>query len=584
MTGLLDIQDLTITLPSGACAPVPVLEGLNLTIAPGEMLGLVGESGSGKSLAALSIMRLLPARARLSGQIRLAGQDLITASETHMRHVRGQQIGMVFQNPLAALNPTRTVAAQIMEAWRVHERGTAQAARDKALALLEEVGIPSPAARLDDYPHQFSGGMRQRVMLAMALACAPRLLIADEPTTGLDPLTARQILALIARLRRAHGMGVLFITHDLSLLEEHADSIHGLYAGRTVERAPAARFFARPRHPYSAALRDSVPRLGQAELRGIPGTLPEPGTRPPGCYFAPRCTRAQPACTASYPPAVREADSIVHCLFPLEARNIPAPKAPARAPRAFTPHLILRDVSVRHGAVPVLDNITLTLGQGECLGIVGESGAGKTTLAHAILQMLPYAGEILLNGTSFTGLRGAAHRAMRRRLQFVFQDPRESLNPRLRVGTLIAEPLYFTPGLSRAAQRARVADLLADVGLSPDLASRFPGTLSGGQAQRVALARALAGEPEIIVLDEPASSLDVSTQALILNLLQAIASRRPVSYILISHDLALVGCMADRVAVLRQGQIVELAETARLLAAPQHNYTRALIAAAPRAR
>ncbi|MGP8027243.1 MAG: dipeptide ABC transporter ATP-binding protein [Acidocella sp.] len=598
MTAVLDIRNLSVSLPRGGAGNVPILEHLDLTVAPGEMVALVGESGSGKTIAALSIMRLLPKGAAITGEIWQDGMDLAQADEAAMRRVRGKKIGMVFQNPLSALNPTRTVASQIMEAWRVHEGGSAKAARARALELLGEVGIPNPAARLDDYPHQFSGGMRQRVMIAMALACSPQLLIADEPTTGLDPLIAKQIMTLIARLRREHNMGVLFVTHDLSVVEEHADSVHVLYAGRSVEWGKAKEFFAHPRHPYSEALLGAVARLGQARLQNIPGHLPEPESRPAGCRFTPRCPYAQADCSAAYPLPSPAAGTAAACLYPLPAVAQPAyaaaPALPA-TPRQFPPQLELRNLAVRYGGAsgwfggtkkhpPSLADISLTLGRGECLGVVGESGSGKSTLGRAVLQMLPYEGDVLLEGRSFSSLRGQDRRAQRRKLQVVFQDPRESMNPRMSIGEVIAEPLRLKGGMSNADLRARVEALLASVGLNPEMAARLPGAVSGGQAQRIAIARALAAEPEIIVLDEPTSALDVSTQAMLLNLLKDLASRLALSYILISHDFAVVSYMADRIAVLNAGRIVEMNETSKLISCPQHGYTKALISAAPQLR
>jgi oligopeptide/dipeptide ABC transporter ATP-binding protein len=503
---------------------------------------------------------------------------------------------MVFQNPLAALNPSRTVAAQIAEAYRTHNNVSARAARAKALELLGEVGIPNAAARLDDYPHQFSGGMRQRVMIAMALSCAPKLLIADEPTTGLDPIIARQIMALIARLRREHDMAVLFVTHDLSVVEEHADSIHVLYAGRSVEWGRAGDFFTHPRHPYSEALLGSVARVGQARLQNIPGNLPEPESRPPGCRFAPRCAYHQPDCDAVYPPPNPSAGTTAACLYPLPRTAKPHFTMPAQNATIFNgpAQLEARDLSVRYAGTaglfspavampPALDNISLSLRRGECLGIVGESGSGKSTLGRAVLQMVPYQGSIFLDGQEFSPLRGAARRAQRRRIQVVFQDPRESLNPRIRIADIIAEPLRLAGG-PRADETMRVNELLARVGLNPEMGARLPGAVSGGQAQRIAIARTLAASPDIIVLDEPTSSLDVSTQAMLLNLLKDLAVETGLSYILISHDFAVVSYMADRIAVLKAGEIVELNDAASLIASPRHDYTKALLAAAPQLR
>jgi oligopeptide/dipeptide ABC transporter ATP-binding protein len=597
MSAVLQIDNLSVSLPRGRAGNVAILDELNLTVAAGEMLALVGESGSGKTIAALSVMRLLPPGAEVTGQINLAGRDLTTLDERAMRRVRGRDVGMVFQNPLAALNPSRTVASQISEAYRVHQGGSARAARARALELLGEVGIPDPARRLDDYPHQFSGGMRQRVMIAMSLACSPKLLIADEPTTGLDPLIARQIMALIARLRREHEMGVLFVTHDLSVVEEHADAIHVLYAGRSVEWGRAVDFFAHPRHPYSEALLGSVARVGQQRLQNIPGNLPEPESRPPGCRFAPRCAYRQPDCEAAYPPPLGRAGTRAACLYPLPLTDRISYAQEAEKPPAsnFTPQLEVKDLMVRYTSAaglfrpastlpPALSDIALSLGRGECLGIVGESGSGKSTLGRAVLQMIPYQGHILLDGEDFAALRGKPKRQQRKRIQVVFQDPRESLNPRIKIGDIIAEPLRLAGISGRAELKRRVDALLGRVGLNPEMAARLPSGVSGGQAQRIAIARALAAEPELIVLDEPTSSLDVSTQAMLLNLLKDLALEAGLSYILISHDFAVVSYMADRIAVLNAGRIVEMNHTGRLIAAPQHNYTAALIGAAPQLR
>jgi oligopeptide/dipeptide ABC transporter ATP-binding protein len=595
MSAVLRLENLSVALPRGPRKPVPVLDDLNLTVNAGEMLALVGESGSGKTIAALAVMRLLPKGAKITGRAWLGETDLTTLDEPAMRRIRGRGAAMVFQNPLAALNPSRTVASQIQEAWRVHNSTTGRAGRARALELLGEVGIPNAADRLDDYPHQFSGGMRQRVMIAMALACSPKLLIADEPTTGLDPLIARQIMALIARLRREHEMGVLFVTHDLSVVEEHADSIHVLYAGRSVEWGGGEKFFAHPRHPYSEALLGSVARIGQARLQNIPGNLPEPESRPPGCRFAPRCGYAKPDCSSFYPPPDTDGGTSAACLYPLPVTARPAyfdtlvkPPAPVREPQ-----LEVRDLSVRYtgnaglfspaAKLPkALADIALTLGRGECLGVVGESGSGKSTLGRAVLQMIPYQGSILLDGEDFLALRGQARREQRKKIQVVFQDPRESLNPRILVKDAIAEPMRLSG--DKANQRERVANLLGRVGLNPEIGARLPGGVSGGQAQRIAIARALAAGPELIVLDEPTSSLDVSTQAMLLNLLKDLAVETGLSYILISHDFAVVSYMADRIAVLNAGQIVEMNETSALIANPQHEYTKALIGAAPQLR
>ena len=595
MSAILRLQNLSVSLPRQG-QPVSILDELNLDINMGEMLALVGESGSGKTIAALSVMRLLPPGAKISGNIWLDDKNLAALNEREMRALRGREIGMVFQNPLAALNPSRTVSAQIEEAYRIHNGGTTRAAQARALELLGEVGIPNPASRMEDYPHQFSGGMRQRVMIAIALACSPKILIADEPTTGLDPLVARQIMVLLARLRREHQMGVLFVTHDLSVVEEHADAIHVLYAGRSVEWGKAAQFFAHPRHPYSAALLGSVARVGQARLQNIPGNLPEPEARPPGCRFAPRCGYRVPACEAAYPRADAGGGTKAACLLPLPANARPEYTVPVakQAAQARQPQLEISALGVHYPtstgflspkkSFSALQDITLSLGTGECLGIVGESGSGKSTLGRAILQMIPYQGSIILDGQDFSKLPRTQQRAYRRRIQVVFQDPRESLNPRMRIKDIIAEPLRLMGIKNKAEITSRVDDLLMRVGLNPEMGAALPGTISGGQAQRIAIARALAANPQIIVLDEPTSSLDVSTQAMLLNLLKDLALETGLSYILISHDFAVVSYMADRIAVLKAGKIVEVNSADALITGPQHEYTKALVAAAPQLR
>ena len=592
---VLRLENLSVSLPRGR-GNVAILDALNLEVQRGEMLALVGESGSGKTIAALSVMRLLPRGAALSGHIWLENTDLSGLDGEEMRGIRGRDIGMVFQNPLAALNPSRTIGQQIEEAWRIHHPGSRAASRKRALDLLGEVGIPNPSTRLDDYPHQFSGGMRQRVMIAMALACSPKLLIADEPTTGLDPLVARQIMALIARLRWEHDMGVLFVTHDLSVVEEHADSIHVLYAGSSVESGPSRAFFAHPRHPYSEALLGSVARLGQARLQSIQGHLPEPENRPQGCRFAPRCDYRRPECEISYPRLDEGGGTAAACLFPLpvKARSDILNAADRGIPVARKPQLEISGLTVNYAAARLwfggnktftaLNDITLALGQGECLGVVGESGSGKSTLGRAILQMIAYQGRIALDGRDFAPLSRAERRLQRRRIQVVFQDPRESLNPRMRIRDIIAEPIRLAGNADPEKLPARIAALLQRVGLNRQIGESLPGAVSGGQAQRIAIARALAAEPDILVLDEPTSALDVSTQAMLLNLLKDLAAQTRLSYILISHDFAVVSYMADRIAVLNAGRVVEVNTAGAIIANPQSDYTRALVEAAPRLR
>ncbi len=583
---VLRLERLGVSMPPRGAAGgtrLQLVEALDLEVRPGEMTALVGESGSGKTIAALAAVRLLPPGARTSGRALFEGVDLLAQGERRMRDLRGR-IGMVFQNPLSALNPSMTIGDQVAEGHLLHGGGSRAQARARAIELLGEVGVPDPARRHGDFPHQFSGGQRQRVMIAAALACDPKMLIADEPTTGLDPLVARQILALLARLQRTHRLGVLFITRDLSIVQEHADRLAVLYAGRAVEWGEAGRFFANPRHPYSQALLGAVPRLGQASLRGIPGTLPEPSARPQGCRFAPRCAYHRPPCDAGYPPAIGDAEEAAACLYPPPMPVLEAEHAAAATDRSGqAPLLALDEVGVRYGAAaPSLSGVSLTLRRGECLGIVGESGSGKSTLGRAILHMLRFEGSILLDGEAIARLPAAGLRRARRRIQVVFQDPRESLNPRMRIGDCLAEPLRLGGVRERGRLAREVSALLRKVGLDPSLADRLPGQVSGGQAQRVAVARALAARPEIIVLDEPTSALDVSTQTMLLTLLRDLSRTEHVAYVIISHDLAAVSWLADRIAVLKDGRIVELADTAALIASPQHAYSAALIATAPR--
>ncbi len=594
--GVLRLNSVSVTLRRGRGHEVSLLDQICLAVNRGEMTALVGESGSGKTLASLAIIRLLPRNAQVSGQIWLGNTDLLRLPQHDMRKIRGRDIGMVFQNPLAALNPSVRVGAQIREAYRLHTGESDQAAWARARELFGEVGIANARERLGDYPHQFSGGMRQRVMIAMALACSPKLLIADEPTSGLDAILTRQILSLLTRLRREYRMGVLFITHDLSLVQKYADQVHVLYAGRSVEWGSAEAFFNAPRHPYSRALLGALPRQGQIRLTAISGVLPDPEAMPAGCRFAPRCAHHQDECGWGYPKIDHKGTTAVACRraadIVLAHRPDGKPSPQYSRPRNDGAVVLKIDslgVDYRHpagGMLPaltgrkkslhVLDDINLTLRHGECLGIVGESGSGKSTLGRAILQMVPYHGSVIIDGIAFDRMTRSRRKMMRRRIQVVFQDPRESLNPRMRIGDIVAEPLTLA---GERECREHVRRLLDRVGLHARMLDEFPHAISGGQAQRIAIARALAAKPAVIVLDEPTSSLDVSTQAGLLNLLKELAQQDGLSYILISHDVAAISYMADTIAVLRSGRLIEVGTTAALLAAPGAEYTRQLLAA-----
>ncbi|MFE7192942.1 dipeptide ABC transporter ATP-binding protein [Kitasatospora sp. NPDC057541] len=589
--------------------PHQVVHGVDFTIRPGEILGLVGESGSGKTLTALAVNRMLPPGCRTTaGTVRLDGTDLLTLPGPAVRAVRGRRIGMVFQDPLAYLNPRMPIGRQLAEAALVHGASRTDA-RARALELLDLVGIPEPARRYRDRPHEFSGGMRQRVLIAMAMVNRPDLLIADEPTTALDPTTQAGILDLLVRLRDETGTAVLLITHDLGVVARSCDTVQVMYAGRIAERAPVERLLAEPRHRYTAGLLAAVPRLDGP--RGLPlavigGRPPAAGEPLPGCAFAPRCAAAVERCGQEAPGWAAESgtggERGYACHVPV-APGEAAPAAPEapEAPEALAepavstkavpaaepepaaePVLVAENLTVRYGrrrrGAPALDGVGLTAAAGRAVGVIGESGSGKSTLARALLGLLrPSSGTVRVGGRSWEGATAAEERALRRRVQFVFQDPYASLSPRMTVREALAEPL-----LAHGLPLGRIEELVELVGLPAELLDALPHRLSGGQRQRVAVARALAVGPEVLVADEPTSALDVSVQAQILNLLLDLRHRTGVGLVFISHDLALVRHLCDEVLVMRHGRVVEQAPTERLFTAPEHPYTRGLLAAAGR--
>ncbi len=533
MSDLLAIEHLSVRLPPGADRS-HALSDVSLTLAANEILCVVGESGSGKSVLANTVMRLLPPGVRPDGgAVLFRGRDLVGASEAEMRRLRGAKIGMIFQEPMTALNPLRRAGDQIAETFRIHTKLGARAIRDKTLALLDEVRIPDPAAALRAYPHELSGGQRQRVMIAMALALEPALLIADEPTTALDVTTQGRILALIREIQARRGMGVLFITHDFGVVAEIADRVAVMQAGRLVEEGPAEAVLDRPQAPYTRALIGAVPPL-------LP-RAPRPGTE------------AAPILTvAGVSKTYRKGGGLLAGLLPGRARVTHA----------------VRDVS-------------LSLPRGTTLGIVGESGSGKSTLARCIVRLLdPETGTIRLGNTDLASLSRRAMRAEARRVQMVFQDPFASLNPRRRAGELVAQgPMLH--GVSRADAMAKARELFGLVGLDPAAMDRLPHEFSGGQRQRIGLARALALEPELLVADEPVSALDVSVQAQVLALLDRLRDRFGLSMLFITHDLRVAGQICDQIAVMKDGQVVEAGPTAEVFSAPQAAYTRALLDAVP---
>ena len=595
---LLSVSGLTVefTTESGS---VRAVDGLDLTVAPGEVLGLVGESGSGKSVTALAVMGLLPAPAArvLGGRIDFAGQDLLRLDRAALRRLRGAAISMIFQEPMASLNPVLTIGTQMVETIAAHERIGLRAAHDRAVELLDRVGIVAPAQRMAEYPHRLSGGTRQRVMIAMALACGPRLLIADEPTTALDVTIQAQILDLLRRLQQEFRMAILLITHNLGVVAEFADRLTVMYAGRAMEQGAVPEVFAHPAHPYTSGLMRSIPPLGRRveRLATISGNVPT-GALPPGCRFAPRCAHALPTCTAAVPDlAPIGAGHDTACIRYAELDLGTEPALPSAPPAVVkdTPllavanlekHFALRgDGLLRRspGTVRAVDGVSFALASGETLALVGESGCGKTTTAQLVLGLLsPSGGQVYFDGVDLGAATPAQARAARRGMQIVFQDPAGSLDPRMRVGETVAEPLQIA-GWTRADRQRRARMLLDLVGLPADAASRFPHEFSGGQRQRIAIARALAPSPRLIVCDEPVSALDVSIQAQVINLLHDLQRELGLAYLFISHDLGVVRQVADRVAVMYLGRIVETAEADALFASPHHPYTQALLAAVP---
>ena len=535
---------------------ITVVKGISFEIGQRETVAIVGESGSGKSVTALSIMGLLPAaNSRVSGEILLDGRDLLKLSENRMRHVRGNLISMIFQEPMTSLNPVLTLGFQIAEAL-IYHRGLDRAqAEAETLRILERVRIPSAASRLHEYPHRLSGGMRQRVMIAMALACKPKLLIADEPTTALDVTIQAEILELIKLLQDEEGMSVAFITHDMGVVAEIADRTVVMLNGNAVEQAPTAELFASPREPYTRALLAAVPRLGSMKGRPAPQrfAIVDPVTG---------AVEVVPDAGSTAAVTQRPVLEVAHLVTRFDIRSG-----------------VLSRVSARVHAV---EDISFSLHAGETLALVGESGCGKSTTGRSILRLVePVSGTVVFEGQDVRALDRAGLRAARRRMQMIFQDPFASLNPRKTVGGAIAEPMIVHGLLSRSAAHARVSELLRRVGLSPDMASRFPHEFSGGQRQRLCIARALALAPRLLVADEAVSALDVSIKAQVINLMMDLQADMGLAYLFISHDIAVVERVSHRIAVMYLGEIVEIGPRAAIMENPQHPYTKRLMAAVP---
>ncbi len=534
----------------------PVVRDISFDVMPGETVAIVGESGSGKSVTSLSIMRLLAKNAsRVEGKILLNGRDLLSLSDKEMRRVRGKDVAMIFQEPMTSLNPIFTIGRQISEALICHGDISKADARTQTIRLLEKVRIPNAASRFDEYPHQFSGGMRQRVMIAMALASRPKLLIADEPTTALDVTIQGQILDLIKTLQEEEGMSVLFITHDMGVVAEISDRTIVMFRGEAVESGTTEDVFLRGRHPYTRSLLAAVPRLGS--MAGKAGPQPFP------TVDAVTDDAREPMSGVDM--AGRDKRPI------LEVKNL-ATRFDIRG------GLFGRAI----GAIHAVENVSFDLHQGETLSLVGESGCGKSTTGRSIMRLLKVkAGNVRLDGSDVLSLDASAMRKMRRSIQMIFQDPFASLNPRMSIGASVAEPIVEHGLGTRAAAREKAAELLERVGLDPDMMRRFPHEFSGGQRQRICIARALALDPKVIVADESVSALDVSIKAQVCNLLMDLQRRFNLAYLFISHDMAVVERISHRVAVMYLGEIVEIGPRAALFANPQHAYTKKLMAAVP---
>jgi peptide/nickel transport system ATP-binding protein len=604
---------------------VQAVGNVDLSIEPGETLGLVGESGCGKSMTGLSIMGLLPPGGEIvGGSIKLDGRELVGLPDSELRKIRGNDIAMIFQDPLSSLDPTKTIGYQVAEPVRLHKGASKSAAMERATEVLSMVGLPRPAERLGDYPHQLSGGLRQRVMIAMALSCEPKLLIADEPTTALDVTIQAQILTLLDDLKDRLGMAMLLITHDMGVIAGHADRVQVMYAGRMVEATDTATLFRQMRHPYTHALLASIPRLSQDSSRrllSIGGLPPDLANPPPGCRFAPRCGRATDQCRTEEPPLTgATGQHLFSCWHPVDgpsgagATDGTAARAQAVADRppgpggqgpaadggadgSAPPGIPLLDVrnlvkefpvtagailQRRVASVHAVSDVSFTVAVGETFGLVGESGCGKTTIGRVVVALeRPDAGSVLLAGQDVASLSRGELRRQRRDLQLMFQDPYSSLDPRMRVGSIIREPLTIQHVGTHREQQQRVYELLDEVGLPRNAVERYPHEFSGGQRQRIGLARALTLSPKLIVADEPVSALDVSIRAQVLNLMKRLQADHGLTYIVISHDLAVVKYMADRIGVMYLGKLVEMGAASDIYQRAAHPYTAGLIATIP---
>jgi peptide/nickel transport system ATP-binding protein len=608
---VLEVRDLSVRFPSEA-GTVDAVRGVSYRLRRGEVLGIVGESGSGKSVSAMAVLGLLPETADVTGSIRLDGRELLGLHDDEMSKIRGKAMAMVFQDPLSALTPVYSIGTQIVEALQIHSEISKEAARARAVELLDLVGIPDPKRRVDAFPHEFSGGMRQRAMIAMAIANDPTVIIADEPTTALDVTIQAQILDVLKVAKEATGAAIVMITHDLGVVAGFADRVMVMYAGKPVETGTVDQLYYSPRMPYTIGLLGSIPRIDEEgakhALVPIEGNPPSLVNLPAGCPFRARCPVAVPICETVEPDLTAAAGddhpSACHRRSELAAGTLtqaevfPIPDLPeaaaARIAREQRPAVLELDGVHRHfpltvgtvfkrriGTVRAVDGISFDIRSGETLGLVGESGCGKTTTLLEILNLAdPSQGTIAVFGRRTGGLGRGERKALRKDIQVVFQDPMAALDPRLPVYDIVAEPLQ-AHGWSKDRIRPRVDELLGLVGLEPGHAIRFPAEFSGGQRQRIGIARALALDPKVVVLDEPVSALDVSIQAGVINLLDELKARLELSYLFVAHDLSVVRHVADRIAVMYLGRIVEIGDTSSVFKRPTHPYTQALLSAIP---
>ncbi|HEX3593208.1 MAG TPA: ABC transporter ATP-binding protein [Pseudonocardiaceae bacterium] len=633
MEYVLEVADLSTHIELTR-STVQAVGNVSFHLKPGETLGLVGESGCGKSMTGLSIMGLLPPGGQIvNGSVKLNGRELVGLPDRELRRIRGNEIAMVFQDPMTSLDPTKTIGYQVAESVLLHRNVTKKQAGDRATEVLGLVGLPRPKERLGDYPHQLSGGLRQRVMIAIALACEPKVLIADEPTTALDVTIQAQILDLLSDLKDRLGMAMLLVTHDMGVVAGHTDRINVMYAGRIVETTDSETLFEHMHHPYTRALLGSIPRLEQdtaERLYSIPGLPPDLASPPSGCRFAPRCTLATDKCRDEEPTLLSSGGVVAHefaCWHPVDGpldlhkvtdaealgvavptdqiaagdeadrpsiAVVSEPEPVAASLNGAGEDMLVVDGLVKEfpitagvlqrkvGSVKAVSGVSFTVGRGKTFGLVGESGCGKTTIGRVIVALeKANAGKVTLDGVQVSAMRGRQLRQNRRDLQMMFQDPYASLDPRMRVSAILREPLQVQGVGSASEQTARIHAMLDEVGLPHRALERFPHEFSGGQRQRIGLARALMLSPKLIVADEPVSALDVSIRAQVLNLMRRLQVEHGLSYVVISHDLAVVKYLADEIGVMYLGKMVEVGNGDDIYHHPAHPYTAGLINTIP---